>query len=56
VTIKKYTAPIADFARVEVEFDSIEEAEAFVPPEWFGDEITGHLEASDAGLLELSDL
>lgn len=26
---------------VEVEFDSVEEANAFVPPEWFGEDVTG---------------
>lgn len=25
---------------VEVEFDSVEAADAFVPPEWFGDDVT----------------
>ena len=25
---------------VEVEFDSVEEANAFVPPEWFGEDVT----------------
>ncbi len=25
----------------EVEFPTIEEAEAFIPPEWFGEEVTG---------------
>ena len=35
---------------VEVEFDSEEAAQAFTPPQWFGEEITGRKEFSNASL------
>ena len=31
-----------DLRLVEVEFQSVEEAEAFVPPAWFGEDVTGN--------------
>ena len=35
---------------VEVEFDSLEKAEAFIPPAWFGEEVTGNKQYSNAQL------
>ncbi len=35
---------------VEVEFGSVEEAEDFTPPGWFGQEITGREELSNRSL------
>ena len=35
-----YLDEMAGYARAEVEFDTIEELEAFNPPSWFGEEIT----------------
>lgn len=37
-------------AIVEVEFPSSEAADAFEPPAWFGEEITGRPEWSNPGL------
>lgn len=31
---------LAPLTLVEVEFDSVEEAKAFTPPEWFGEDVT----------------
>ncbi|MER7765950.1 adenylate cyclase [Kitasatospora sp. NPDC096140] len=36
-----YAGPLQGLRTVEVEFDSPAEAEAFEPPAWFGEEITG---------------
>lgn len=35
-----HSGHLAGFNYVEVEFPTVEEAEAFVPPEWFGREVT----------------
>ena len=35
-----FDAPFAPLRFVEVEFDSEEDAASFVPPEWFGEEVT----------------
>lgn len=32
---------LAPLILVEVEFDTVEAAEAFTPPEWFGEDVTG---------------
>lgn len=35
-----FEAPFAPLVMAEVEFESEEQANAFVPPEWFGEEVT----------------
>lgn len=35
-----FDAPFAPLILAEVEFDSVEEANAFVPPAWFGKDVT----------------
>lgn len=35
-----YEGDLSGLVTVEVEFESIEEARGFAPPEWFGDEVT----------------
>ena len=40
----------SDLVIVEVEFASLEEAEAFTPPSWFGEEVTGNKQYSNAQL------
>ena len=35
---------------VEVEFESVEEANAFIPPEWFGDDVTDSGEYHNSNL------
>ena len=39
--IDDYLGHLTGFRTVEVEFQSVDEANAFVPPEWFGVELTG---------------
>ena len=45
-----FHAPYEDLRIVEVEFTSEEAAASFVPPEWFGEEITGVKGYSNASL------
>ena len=35
-----FDAPFAPLVLAEVEFESEEEANAFVPPQWFGEDVT----------------
>lgn len=35
-----YEGPLAGLMTTEVEFSSVEEAKAFVPPDWFGKDVT----------------
>lgn len=35
-----YEGPLAGLRVVEVEFDSVDTAKAFIPPSWFGEEVT----------------
>ena len=35
---------------VEVEFDTVSEAKTFIPPDWFGEDVTGDKRYSNAGL------
>jgi CYTH domain-containing protein len=45
-----YAGALAGLTVVEVEFPSRGEAEAFQPPDWFGDELTGDPAWSNAAL------
>ena len=54
ISIKIYHGRFEGFARVEVEFSSEEEAQAFVPPDWFGEDITYHPLGRDVKLVGLS--
>ncbi|MGH9251920.1 MAG: CYTH domain-containing protein [Acidimicrobiales bacterium] len=45
-----YAGALAGLAVVEVEFPSRREAEAFDPPDWFGVELTGRPDWSNASL------
>lgn len=45
-----YAGKLSGLMTVEVEFDSLEEAGRFLPPEWFGREITGEPAYSNAVL------
>jgi adenylate cyclase len=45
-----YAGPLEGLVVVEVEFASRDDAEAFVPPEWFGEELTGDPRWSNAAL------
>ncbi|SFG57018.1 CYTH domain-containing protein [Oribacterium sp. WCC10] len=57
IPVGKYTAELDIFEGaldgyrlVEVEFDSVEEEMAFIPPPWFGDDVTAGGEYSNARL------
>jgi adenylate cyclase len=45
-----YAGGLDGLAVVEVEFDSRQEADGFVPPPWFGEELTGDPRWSNAAL------
>jgi CYTH domain-containing protein len=45
-----YAGSLEGLVVVEVEFPTREDAEAFVPPPWFGDEVTGDPRWSNAAL------
>lgn len=45
-----YHDDLIGFVNVEVEFNTIEEAKNFVPPAWFGKEVTGISQYSNAYL------
>ncbi|MFD5187616.1 CYTH domain-containing protein [Streptomyces sp. NPDC058357] len=40
-TVDEYDGTLAGLRVAEVEFDSLEEARSFQPPDWFGEEVTG---------------
>lgn len=40
VQLNIFHGPLQGYIQIEVEFDTAEEAAAFVPPEWFGPEVT----------------
>jgi CYTH domain-containing protein len=48
--IDVYRGPLAPLAKVEVEFSSQAERDAFVPPSWFGRDVTGEKWASNSRL------
>ena len=51
-----YDGNLKGFKNVEVEFDSIEEAKRFSPPDWFGEDITNKKEYTNAYLSRISTL
>lgn len=53
-SLKVYNTLYDGLIRAEVEFPTKEEAESFVPPKWFGKEITGTSLAKDKQLVCLS--
>ncbi len=55
IVIQIYHGRFEGLIRVEVEFDSEEEANAFEPLSWIGKEMTGLPIARDSKLLDLSD-
>lgn len=50
-----FAGRLAGLVFVEVEFADEEEAKAFVPPEWFGEEVSGNGAFSNAFLAEVAD-
>lgn len=55
ITLKIYHGKHEGLVRAEVEFGSLEEAQAFTPPAWMGKEITGTALGKDSSLLDLSE-
>lgn len=53
VSIKKYKGIYKGLVLAEVEFDSVEELEQFVPFDWMGEEVTDTLLGKDAKLIDL---
>lgn len=48
--VDEYAEALAGLWTVEVEFDAAATAETFVPPHWFGREVTGHRAWTNAAL------
>lgn len=53
-TVDEYDGALAGLRVVEVEFADIGTAREFVPPDWFGEEITGSTARSNRELAALS--
>lgn len=49
-----YEGHLKGFANVEVEFNSIEQAKAFIAPSWFGKDISSEKKYSNASLSKIS--
>ena len=45
-----FAAPFEGLCLAEVEFSSVEQAESFVPPFWFGEEVTYSAEYHNSSL------
>ncbi len=45
-----FEGELAGYSLVEVEFDTIEDENSFIPPEWFGEDVTAGGEYSNARL------
>jgi CYTH domain-containing protein len=50
VDLDRYHGTLAGLVTVEVEFPDVASAESFAPPAWFGTEVTGRPEWSNAAL------
>ena len=50
IELDVFDAPFAPLILAEVEFESIAQAQAFLPPEWFGDDVTENREYSNSYL------
>lgn len=50
IELDVFDTPFAPLILAEVEFESIEQAQAFVPPEWFGEDVTENREYSNSNL------
>lgn len=56
ISIKIYEEDFKGLNRIEVEFNSVEEAESFEIPNWFGKEITNSKLGKDKILTQLSQI
>lgn len=50
--LDRFEGDLAGLSVVEVEFPNADDAAAFQPPEWFGEELTGHPGWSNAALAQ----
>lgn len=50
IELDVFDAPFAPLILAEVEFESIDQAHGFVPPEWFGEDVTENREYSNSYL------
>jgi CYTH domain-containing protein len=50
IELDVFDAPFAPLILAEVEFESIDQAQGFVPPEWFGEDVTENREYSNSYL------
>ena|SRR3989338_2051436 len=55
ITIKIYHGRFEGLVRAEVEFESLNQAQQFQPPDWFGREMTDMPIAKDANLVDLAN-
>ncbi len=51
-----YEGVLKGFKNVEVEFNSIEQANSFIPPDWFGEDITKNEKYTNAYLSKISNI
>ena len=52
IELDVFDEPFAPLVLAEVEFESIDEAKAFTPPDWFGDDVTEDKHYSNSYLSE----
>ena len=50
-----YEGNLQGFKNIVVEFDNIEQAENFIPPNWFGEDITKNIKYTNAYLSKVSN-
>ena len=50
IELDVFDAPFSPLILAEVEFESVERAQTFVPPEWFGEDVTENREYSNSYL------
>lgn len=56
IELDLFHAPFQDLILAEVEFPTIEEANAFIPPEWFSEDVTFHREYHNSYLSSLKKI
>ena len=53
IELDVFDAPFAPLIIAEVEFESIDDAKAFTPPDWFGEDVTGDYHYSNSYLSQI---
>ena len=51
IELDVFEGPLAPLKFAEVEFDSIDEAECFTPPDWFGEDVTFEAKYKNSNLI-----